>query len=189
MDRLFRGESMSYLFGFKGRFNRAKIWLFILVTLAWEIAIGLVAVFGLSWTRYAHELQSMAHAEPGPPIGAPMPWPDPIGGIGLVAVGVIGLLVLLYFVALLAVYTKRLHDRNKSAWWLLPFVFIPWGLSVFYLAAAPNVFAMSPFFGPLGIGPGSAHIIGTILGLWAFIELFFFRGTAGENRFGPDPLA
>ncbi len=43
------GGFMSYLFSFQGRINRAKIWLFILVTLAWEIVIGLVAAFGLNW--------------------------------------------------------------------------------------------------------------------------------------------
>lgn len=181
---------MSYLFSFQGRINRAKIWLFILVTLAWEIVIGLVAMFGLSWTNYVHSLHAMAeNSKAGyAPGRAPLPWPDPISGTNKVALAVIALLVLLYAVALLAVYTKRLHDRNKSAWWLLPFVFIPWGLAVFHSVAAPNVFAMGPFFGPLGMGPGMAHLVGTILGLWAFIELFFFRGTSGENRFGPDPL-
>jgi uncharacterized membrane protein YhaH (DUF805 family) len=178
---------MSYLFSFQGRINRAKIWLFILVTLAWEIAIGLVAVFGLSWTNYAHNVKAFTGADP-PVSPAPVPWPDPVSGTGRIAVGVIALLILLYFVALLAVYTKRLHDRNKNAWWLLPFVIIPWGLTIFHWAAAPNIFAMGPLLGPLGMGPGMAYLVSTILGLWAFIELFFFRGTAGENRFGPDPL-
>jgi uncharacterized membrane protein YhaH (DUF805 family) len=122
----------------------------------------------------------------GPP---PLPWPDPISGTDWIPIGAIALLVLFYFVALLAVYKKRLHDRNKSAWWLLPFVFIPLGLDVLHWAAVPNIFALSPLFGPLGIGRGTAHLIGAILGLWAFIELFFFRGTSGPNRYGPDPLA
>ena len=26
-------------------------------------------------------------------------------------------------------------------------------------------------------------------GLWAFVELYCLRGTEGENRYGPDPLA
>jgi uncharacterized membrane protein YhaH (DUF805 family) len=52
----------------------------------------------------------------------------------------------------LAVSLKRLHDRNKSAWWL-------------FLALIP--------------------IVGII---WVFIELGCLKGTAGENRFGPDPL-
>jgi uncharacterized membrane protein YhaH (DUF805 family) len=39
------------------------------------------------------------------------------------------------------------------------------------------------------MGWNAADLIATILALWAFIELFFFRGTAGENRYGPNPLA
>jgi uncharacterized membrane protein YhaH (DUF805 family) len=30
---------------------------------------------------------------------------------------------------------------------------------------------------------------GYALSLWALVELGFLRGTAGENHFGPDPLA
>jgi len=29
----------------------------------------------------------------------------------------------------------------------------------------------------------------TIINLWAFVELYILRGTVGDNRFGPDPLA
>jgi len=178
---------MSYLFGFGGRINRAKMWLFILVTLAWEIVIGLVAVFGLGWSRYLHNVEAMKGAAPG--TAAPMPWPDPIAGVRWVAVGVIVLLVVLYVVSLFAVYTKRLHDRNKGAWWLILFLVIPWGVGVLNPTALPAVVDLGEKFGPLGVGWDVAQAIGGILGLWAFIELFFFRGTAGENRFGPDPLA
>jgi uncharacterized membrane protein YhaH (DUF805 family) len=30
--------------------------------------------------------------------------------------------------------------------------------------------------------------IASLIGLWAFVELFCLRGTIGPNRFGPDPL-
>jgi uncharacterized membrane protein YhaH (DUF805 family) len=29
----------------------------------------------------------------------------------------------------------------------------------------------------------------TIISLWAFVELYILRGTVGDNRYGPDPLA
>jgi uncharacterized membrane protein YhaH (DUF805 family) len=178
---------MSYLFGFSGRINRAKIWLFILVTLAWEIVIGLVAVVGLSWTKFVTEVHAVDHGSSH--LGMVVPWPDKVGGAGWVAVGVIALLIVLYVVALFAVYTKRLHDRNKSAWWLIPFLVIPFGVQMLGCVAAPNLLGMGEYFGPLGMGWNAADLIATILGLWAFIELFFFRGTAGENRYGSDPLA
>jgi len=181
---------MGYLFGFKGRINRAKIWLFILVTIGWEIVVGLVAVFGLRWTNYLHSVQAMTDSSKAwnAPVGAPMPWPDPISGTGWVAAGVILLLVVLYFISLLAVYTKRLHDRNKSAGWLVPFVAVPWILNIFVMTTGPGPFPMGLWMGQLGTARGVAYLVACVVVLWAFIELFCLRGTNGENRFGPDRL-
>jgi uncharacterized membrane protein YhaH (DUF805 family) len=83
-------------------------------------------------------------------------------------------LVLLY--CSLAVGAKRLHDRNKSGWWLL----------VFYVL--PNVLS--------GIGTYTGEgALNAVLGLvsfailiWAIVELGCLRGTIGPNQYGPDPL-
>jgi uncharacterized membrane protein YhaH (DUF805 family) len=75
----------------------------------------------------------------------------------------------------LAVATKRLHDRNKSAWWLVPFYALPVVLD--------------------GAGNAVDAIMGIVLSLaslaisiWALVELGFLRGTPGPNAYGPDPL-
>jgi len=90
-------------------------------------------------------------------------------------------------IAGLAVGAKRLHDRDKSAWWLLVFYILP---SVLIIIGSLMFF--------YGIGAESAGgVIGSVvfyaLGLgvliWAIVELGFLPGTAGPNRFGPDPLA
>ena len=182
---------MSYLFSFQGRINRDKIWLFLIpVTIAWEIAILIVALIGLDWTQtFASLVSASAKVTPSQPMDmSNVVWPQAIGPKGMIALVAIALLVLLYVISLLAIYTKRLHDRNKSAWWLLPFVVIPWALQAFVEASGPNILATGMFYGPLGPVRGTVYLIATILGLWAFIELYFFRGTRGENRFGPDPL-
>ena len=97
---------------------------------------------------------------------------------------------------------KRLHDRNKSAWWLLIFVVLPIVLQISFFWGFPDRMAhfqavieamrqhQPPPLPPVesqvaSIGRGVA----TLIGLWAFVELYFLRGTTGENRFGPDPLA
>jgi uncharacterized membrane protein YhaH (DUF805 family) len=130
---------MSYLFSFEGRINRAKIWLFILVSIGWEIVIGLVAAFGLRWTNYFHNVRTFAATRP--PVGhAPIPWPDPLSGTGYVAAGIILLLLLLYVIAYLAIYTKRLHDRDKSAWWLLLYFVTPWLLNIFVWTSRAHAF-------------------------------------------------
>jgi len=185
---------MNYLFGFSGRINRAKMWLFILVTLGFEIVIVIVASFGLSWTRMAMHSASWQVIEPhgGTNIGAAFGFshPGPIESpLNWVALGIIAVLGLAWFVALFAVSTKRLHDRGKGAIWLIPFVVLPWGIHLLGLSMVLAALSVGQIFVPYMVGFGTARLIGAILGIWAFIELFCLRGTVGENRFGPDPLA
>lgn len=97
------------------------------------------------------------------------------GGGGVAAIGVIYLLLLW---PTLAIGVKRLHDRNKSAWWLVVFYVVPTLLNV---------------LGEGGDGEGvGAMIFGLAslaISIWALVELGFLRGTVGANRYGPDPLA
>jgi uncharacterized membrane protein YhaH (DUF805 family) len=75
----------------------------------------------------------------------------------------------------IATCVKRLHDRGKSAWWLLPFFIIP-GLL--------NQFADQ-------VGETSAMVAGTVMAVlhfWGFIELYCLAGNDGTNRYGPQPL-
>jgi uncharacterized membrane protein YhaH (DUF805 family) len=85
--------------------------------------------------------------------------------------------------AILANGARRLHDRGKSAWWLLVFQGAP-----VLLGAMRSIAEMGG-----GEAGGTASAGLTLLSLpisiWAFIELGCLRGTAGPNRFGPDPLA
>jgi uncharacterized membrane protein YhaH (DUF805 family) len=79
-----------------------------------------------------------------------------------------------FFWSMFALNAKRLHDRNRSAWWLLVFYPLP-GL----LRNLPED------AGGIGIALGLA---GIALSIWAMIEFGFLRGTAGPNRYGPDPV-
>ncbi|HEX3858398.1 MAG TPA: DUF805 domain-containing protein [Pseudolabrys sp.] len=86
-------------------------------------------------------------------------------------------LVILYIpmiISGIAVGIKRLHDRDKSGWWLL----------VFY--AAPLLLDW------IGAWIGM-HLLFSLasfaISIWMIVELGFLRGTAGPNRYGPDPLA
>src|SRR5260221_9953809 len=100
-----------FLFSFIGRINRAKIWLFLLAR--WVYNILAIAVF-LSAIGFSTIL---AVAE------KKMPPEALIRAIGasLAVLGLIGLGSLVIYFCTLAVAAKRLHDRNKSAWWLLVF--------------------------------------------------------------------
>ena len=80
----------------------------------------------------------------------------------------------------IAVGIKRLHDRNKSAWWL----------AVFYLA--PLLLNMFAYY-VVGDETAMLHQILIYLNfavtVWALIELGCLRGTIGANEYGFDPRA
>jgi uncharacterized membrane protein YhaH (DUF805 family) len=72
---------------------------------------------------------------------------------------------------------KRLHDRNKSGWWIVPFFIAPGLLD-----------RLSDWIDD----PTAALVVSAIafgLTFWCIVEMLFRRGTRGPNRFGPDPLA
>jgi uncharacterized membrane protein YhaH (DUF805 family) len=92
-------------------------------------------------------------------------------------------LFLLYLWIVLAVGARRLHDREKSAWWLMVFQGVP-----ILLSALRGLMILGT--GNEAAGPGALlGLIGLGFSIWGFVELGFLKGTAGPNRFGPDPLA
>jgi uncharacterized membrane protein YhaH (DUF805 family) len=87
------------------------------------------------------------------------------------------LMTLVFARFFVAASIKRLHDRNRSGWWIIPFVF------------ATGIY--SQFGDRLGESwpaalIGLAVLIGSI---WGGAEMYVLKGTRGPNRFGPDPLA
>jgi uncharacterized membrane protein YhaH (DUF805 family) len=97
-------------------------------------------------------------------------------GFAMVSFIIAGIIYLGLLYCAIAVGAKRLHDRNKSAWWLL----------VFYLV--PNVLS------GIGSASGSPGLNGILslasfaILIWAIVELGCLRGTIGPNQYGPDPL-
>jgi uncharacterized membrane protein YhaH (DUF805 family) len=146
----------TLLFSFNGRINRGKYWLAVLIYMAvWTtfIACSLIWLGGLNFDNLFS-----------------------IAGAGLL----IWLIGLILFIAGtwsgLAVGIKRLHDRDKSGWWILLF----WlGPSV--LGSWP---AATPDFG----GGFMLSLAAAAIAIWAFVELGCLRGTSGPNQYGPDPL-
>ncbi len=106
-----------------------------------------------------------------------------MSAFGIATIAAEGVLIAAYFVFVFAVLIKRLHDRNKSAWWILPFFLIPQILGVI---ADPK--SRLPMPVPVGLGL-AMNLTVIVLSLWGLVELGFLRGTVGDNRFGPDPLA
>jgi uncharacterized membrane protein YhaH (DUF805 family) len=93
-----------------------------------------------------------------------------------------GMLNIVILIASIAVGIKRLHDRNKSGWYLLLFYFIPGVL------AAAGVL-VGEFVEDSTIIATVLTFLAVALTVWAFVELGCLRGTVGVNPYGPDPVA
>jgi uncharacterized membrane protein YhaH (DUF805 family) len=84
-----------------------------------------------------------------------------------------------------ALSVKRLHDRDRTGWWLV------WQLLIILLAVILIVVAIvvpeeqRPLWYALG---GGAGVLAFVISVWLFVQIGFLRGTQGPNRFGPDPL-
>ena len=89
-----------------------------------------------------------------------------------------GIISLLVAASGILVGIKRLHDRNKSGWWVLLYWLAPFVmLSVGFAGGLPEIMVNIVGFLALAIG------------LWSLIELGGLRGTIGQNKYGPDPHA
>ena len=136
------------LFSFQGRLNRKPYWMMMIATMVIIIILLLFALILIREHRFEFAGLTLA------------------------------LLVILYIPLIwinLAIGAKRLHDRDKSAWWLL----------LFY--AAPGILSTAGSQME-DVGFIILHIISFCISVWAFVELGCLRGTPGANRYGPDPL-
>jgi uncharacterized membrane protein YhaH (DUF805 family) len=138
----------TLLFSFGGRINRGKYWAAVGLIIATAIAAGVV--FGIFY------------AVAGETMGAI------IGGLAGLAAALFSMW------AGFAIMVKRLHDREKSAWWLVPFWAVPFILSL-----------LAQYFGGTGLVLSLASLA---ISIWAFVEIACLKGTTGSNAYGPDPL-
>ena len=129
---------------FSGRSRRKEYWMYVLLLVIVGVVLGVIeGAMGLQQT---------------------------VGGI----YGPLSLIfVLATFIPSLAVGVRRLHDTERSGWWiLLPIV--PYALSIFML-----------FSGSLAMAGILAMVaLGLAIVLLVFMVL---DGTKGPNKYGPDP--
>ena len=88
-------------------------------------------------------------------------------------------------IAGLALGAKRLHDRDKSAWWLLVYYILPVILFIAGTLLFLHHIKTEDAAGAIGLALAALALV---LAIWAFVQIGCLRGTRGANRFGPDPL-
>ena len=87
---------------------------------------------------------------------------------------------------MLAMGTKRLHDRNKNGWWLLVFWLLPFAL---LCGGFSIVLFDDPRTGRSGdFSTGLIVVLASLPpALWGIVELGILPGTKGPNLYGADP--
>ncbi|MGM4920331.1 DUF805 domain-containing protein [Tardiphaga sp. 813_E8_N1_3] len=163
------------LFGFDGRINRSRVWLAALIMLGCMMLLGSAMVgigklLGMPINSYSFSTGDIfAIVDPASYRSMPR------ANLLLLVVHVVATPLFLWIYA--AISIKRLHDRDRSGWWMVPFFVVPglynqlggWlGDSILAIALAIVVF---------------------IVALWGAVELYVLKGTHGDNRFGADLLA
>ncbi|MEP6836932.1 MAG: DUF805 domain-containing protein [Bradyrhizobium sp.] len=166
-----------YLFSFEGRINRAKLWLAALIMICWMIFLGAL-IAGLAALLGGHSLKDIGFG-----IHYIFTVFDPAFyrsrslaelPILLLEAAVSVLVLWVYF----ATAVKRLHDRDKSAWWAIPLVAVP----AFYNDIArwlPDDSYLTLMISALAF----------VLCIWGFVEQYCLKGSRKTNRFGADSLA
>jgi uncharacterized membrane protein YhaH (DUF805 family) len=162
---------------FSGRSSRAEFWWFTLFLMIVYVLFWIVLFATMGATAASMNAQS-----PGTPA---------LAMFG--ALGVFGIVMMLFWLALLvpiiAVQVRRLHDSDRSGWWLGAF----WLLYIVYMVTIfSSAFMMAPASNgsPPNMGAFAAvGVIALITFVYSIVLLVFFcmPGTKGPNRFGDDP--
>ena len=151
---------------FEGQACRAEFWWFFLfVMIIYFLALFIVG--GMS----------VAQMNPGA---------DLVRGRFSGSVVVLALFWLFLFIPMLAVQIRRLHDTDRSGWWLGAF----WLLYVLYMSLTFSmVFSATPGTAPNVGSVAAVGIFALIFFVYSIVLLVFWcvRGTNGANRFGDDP--
>ncbi|MGH6909229.1 MAG: DUF805 domain-containing protein, partial [Phenylobacterium sp.] len=160
-----------YVFRFEGRLNRANFWLAIPIILCLMMVLGILVLissklFGgpASINFRVDDIFSALDPESYRSLSA--------ASLSKAVIKAIGTPLFLWIY--LAIAIKRLHDRNKSGWWMLLFFVFP-GLFDQFADRLGDSYAV--------------QFVAFVVCVWGFVELCFLRGTKGTNRFGADPLA
>ena len=154
---------------FSGRSRRMEFWMWQL----FKFIVGIV-IWGIFFAVAGSALMSGD--------------PNAIMAVGGAAV-IVWALAMIFGLAIIipdiAVAVRRLHDTNRSGWWLLAPV-VPYLVMVFSAVGG----AMG---GKGGMAAGGLLAIVAMIAFFGIcitlLVFYFMEGTRGPNRFGPDPKA
>lgn len=145
---------------FSGRSRRKEYWMWTLFILLAYVAFFIV-LMALGGSAYMGMISGSSSG-----LGA-------AGGAALIIVGLFFIFLLAILIPALAVTVRRLHDTNRSGWWmLLPLAAYP----IQIIGAVTQSSALALVGSLVGLG------LGILLLVWYCTD-----GTPGPNGYGPDP--
>ena len=150
---------------FSGRSRRMEYWMFGLLQAIVAVVFGAIFVAAIGSAFTARD-----SVNPGA-IFASM-------GIAFLIFGLYALAIL---IPSIAVAVRRLHDSDRSGWWVMIY-FGPYLLS--FVVQIMGALVQST--GLLLVG--GVLTLASLIGVIVFIVFMCLPGTVGPNRFGPDPL-
>lgn len=165
-----KGENMEWMLlplkryaQFSGRSRRKEYWMFLLFTILASIILGIIdAALGLT-------------------LGGDDDAGNSFGNTGVLG----GIFSLATLIPSIAVGVRRLHDINRTGWWLL----MPVGAAL-VAGILGGTLGSATGTGLLGVGVGvglALAVFALIIGGVLLLVFYCLEGTRGPNRFGPDP--
>lgn len=153
---------------FSGRSRRTEYWMFFLFQMLLGVAFWvLLAIAGGSALM-------MGGGDPNALAAA--------GGFVMIVFALYGLVSLALLIPAIAVTVRRLHDTNRTGWWVLAPIagYVVMIVGTVMAASSPD----NPGFG------GTLALVGGLIALVLALVLLvfmFLEGTRGPNNYGPDP--
>ena len=153
---------------FSGRSRRKEYWMFVLLQVLIYIAFLILMML------LGGGAMMMVGSDPTAAAGA--------GGAALALMAIYGLVSLALLIPGLAVTVRRLHDTDRSGWWLAGLI----GLYVLMFVTGGMAVSSGD---PAGGGGALTMILSLVILVYAITMLVFMvlDGTKGPNKYGPDP--
>ena len=168
---------------FQGRARRSEFWLWVLLRIIVGAVLGTISISVL--------MNGMNFQNPDP---------SQIMGRYFSVMPIMQLVNLGLLLPTIAVAVRRLHDTNRSGWWVvMPIVVAIAGVILFFIFAGTQLFSAMSAGGTMTDEQGMKFAFGMFGSLFLFIFLpiliaeivmlvfYVSDGTPTANRFGADP--